>query len=435
MPKEKEKLLITANNFVKRGKPSEALGYFRKALEIDQKDAKVWLRIGDLCKRINKINEAIEAYCKAAELYTRDGFYSKAIAVYKEMLLLEENMANIYLHTLALADLYSRLGMIGDAMSQYTKVEIGYEKDGRLNEALDIYKKMAELEPLNIELLIKLAKLAETTNALEAAKKAYLQLFNILVSDPVNAKQLDLPPLKTLLQEISSLSLEKVKSTYSFIKYLAEKKESFEDIIASFREGVAKIFTEKDASVHYDLSLAYKEMDLFNDAIHELHLALNAGYRPADCYTMMGLCYYDAKNYKEAIKSFNAGLKLPDLTNDQKGNLNYELGIVLKESGDYKKSLEAFQTCCIILPGHRDVYNKIIEVQSLLAQPPKPPVVEEIPEIPIELPPISEEEQEKKSQIERIKSLEEENKILRQKYEQMRKKLEKKKLKSSKSKK
>jgi tetratricopeptide (TPR) repeat protein len=161
MSKEKDKLIASAQKLAARGQIDKAIKEYQKSLEIDRKDVKTWTKIGDLFGKIKKNDEAIKAYGEAAKLYTRDGFYSKAIAVYKQVIGLDENRDDIYL---LMADLYQRLGMVGDAMSQYQRIASNFEKDGKLKEALDIYKNMAELDPRNVLILTKLAELYYKNN-------------------------------------------------------------------------------------------------------------------------------------------------------------------------------------------------------------------------------------------------------------------------------
>jgi len=155
MAKDKDKLIASAQKLAQRGQTEKAIKELLKVLEIDRKDVKVHLRLGDLYSKVKKKEEAIKHYLEASKHYTKTGFYSKAIAVYKRVLELDEHREDVYLN---MADLYQRMGMVGDAMNYYQKVAERYELDGNLKEALDIYRQMAELDPRNV---INLTKLAE----------------------------------------------------------------------------------------------------------------------------------------------------------------------------------------------------------------------------------------------------------------------------------
>jgi len=156
MAKDKDKLINSAQRLAQRGQIQKAIREYLKVLEIDKKDVKAHQRLGDLYLKIKKKDEAVKHYQEAAKHYVKTGFYSKAIAIYKHILELEPDREDVILST---ADLYQRMGMVGEAMNLYQKVAGFYENDGRLKEALDIYRKMAELDPRNVGVLTKLAEL------------------------------------------------------------------------------------------------------------------------------------------------------------------------------------------------------------------------------------------------------------------------------------
>jgi len=156
MSKETEKLLFSAQKLVQKGQIDKAIKEYLKILEIDKKDVKTHLRLGDLYAKSKNKESAVKHYLEAAKYYTKDGFYSKAVSVYKQILNLDDTREDVYVN---LADLYQRLGMVGEALGQYQRISANYEKEGKLKEAMDIYRKMAELDPKNVLVLTKLAEL------------------------------------------------------------------------------------------------------------------------------------------------------------------------------------------------------------------------------------------------------------------------------------
>ena len=156
MSKETEKLLISAQKLVQKGQIDKAIKEYHKILEIDKRDVRTHLRLGDLYAKSKNKESAVKHYLEAAKYYTKDGFYSKAVSVYKQVLNLDDTREDVYVN---LADLYQRLGMVGEALGQYQRISADYEKEGKLKEAMDIYRKMAELDPKNVMVLTKLAEL------------------------------------------------------------------------------------------------------------------------------------------------------------------------------------------------------------------------------------------------------------------------------------
>jgi len=177
MSKEKEKLLLSAQKLAQRGQLDKAIKEYLRVVEIDRKDVKVHLKLGDLYAKLRDQGGAVKHYAEAAKYYTKDGFYSKAIAVYKRVLELDENRDDIYQQ---MADLYQRLGMVGDAMSLFQRIAGNFEKDGKLKEALDIYRRMAELDPKNVVNLTKLAEVYYKNGMKKEGYQAFRRALNEL---------------------------------------------------------------------------------------------------------------------------------------------------------------------------------------------------------------------------------------------------------------
>ena len=58
----------------------------------------------------------------------------------------------------SLADIYNKLGLNNEAMSQYQKLATQFERDGRLKDSLQIVQRMLDLDPRNVVLITKIAR-------------------------------------------------------------------------------------------------------------------------------------------------------------------------------------------------------------------------------------------------------------------------------------
>jgi len=141
----KNRLIESALKLVSKGKFEEAISLYEKALELDSKDTRIYTGLGDLFAKTGKKNQAIKAYLEAAKSYTRDGYYSKAIAVCKQILEIDkqyENRDEIYVR---LGDLYHTLGMVEDAKNSYNQaIEEGKKRGKDISE---IQKQIDALYP------------------------------------------------------------------------------------------------------------------------------------------------------------------------------------------------------------------------------------------------------------------------------------------------
>jgi tetratricopeptide (TPR) repeat protein len=152
----KNKVIAAAQKYVQKGQYDKAIREYSRIVEEDPRDVRIWLKIGDLHAKKNAKPEAVETYSKVAEFYSEQGFYLKSVAVYKQILKIDNTLVEI---NLRLAELYKQLGLLSDAMQQYEQVSNHYHQAGRSREALAALRQIVELDPENVASRIKLAEL------------------------------------------------------------------------------------------------------------------------------------------------------------------------------------------------------------------------------------------------------------------------------------
>jgi tetratricopeptide (TPR) repeat protein len=152
----KNKVIATAQKLVQKGQYEKAIREYQKVVEDDPLEVRIWLKIGDLHAKLNQRSEAIDTYGKVAEFYSEQGFYLKAVAVYKQVMRIDTDRVDV---NLRLAELYKQLGLLNDAMQQYEQVSNFYHRGGRTREALAALRQIVELDPKNVASRIKLAEL------------------------------------------------------------------------------------------------------------------------------------------------------------------------------------------------------------------------------------------------------------------------------------
>ena len=116
MAVNRTKVLEAAQKFLSKGQYDKAIAEYQKLVSEDPRDVRTLLKIGDLHTRRNKPKDAIEVYEKVAELYARQGFFLKAVAVYKQILKLDPSHLAA---TLRLAQMYEELALANDALTTY----------------------------------------------------------------------------------------------------------------------------------------------------------------------------------------------------------------------------------------------------------------------------------------------------------------------------
>ncbi len=152
---DKAKVVRAAEKFLAQGKIPAAIKEYRQIVEHDTGDFTALNMLGDLYVRQNDKQQAIQCFLRIAEHYREEGFQSKAIAMYKKIDRLNPRSPEI---ANKLAVLYELQGLVVDARAQYMIIAEAWLRDGQSRKALEILRKVADLEPHNTETRVKLAQ-------------------------------------------------------------------------------------------------------------------------------------------------------------------------------------------------------------------------------------------------------------------------------------
>ncbi|HET7710863.1 MAG TPA: tetratricopeptide repeat protein, partial [Thermoanaerobaculia bacterium] len=178
MASQRDKVIASAEKLVAKGKIEPAIKEYERLLEDNPNDVNTLNRIGDLWVRINRSEEAVKVFGKIADHYSKDGFFLKAIAIYKKINKLDPSKLDVYAK---LADLYAKQGLAMEAKSQYQVLADYYIKHGDPGNALVIYRKISELDPNSINVHVKLADLYSQNNQTADALKEYDRVGRMLL--------------------------------------------------------------------------------------------------------------------------------------------------------------------------------------------------------------------------------------------------------------
>lgn len=171
----------------KKGTKDKEIEKYEKMLEEHPDDRNALNTLGDLYAKRNNPEKACEYYLKVGELYAKDGFTLKAIAVYKKAQRAKPEVIQTYID---LADLYVQKGLIGEAKSNYLQAAEMQASAGAKHESLDIYRKIADLDPSNIHIRSKLAVMYEKEDFLEDAAIIYAEIGDASIQkEPAEGKQ------------------------------------------------------------------------------------------------------------------------------------------------------------------------------------------------------------------------------------------------------
>lgn len=169
---DKVKAMRNAERYLSQGKIRAAIGEYKQVVESDPRDFSTMNILGDLCVKNSEKNEAVKYYTKVAEHYGNQGFAQKAIAIYNKIARINPDSIEI---SVKLADLHRMKGSVAEARVHYTSVAEEYQKRGKKLEALDAWKSIAELDPNNTDIYLRIADVYRQENQTEEAVRSYTE--------------------------------------------------------------------------------------------------------------------------------------------------------------------------------------------------------------------------------------------------------------------
>ncbi|MFZ5786776.1 MAG: tetratricopeptide repeat protein [Acidobacteriota bacterium] len=198
---KRDQILQEADKLAAKGKVDAAVKEYRRALEQIPNDTNTLNRLGDLLVRANRIPEAIEAFQKVAEHFAGDGFFLKAIAIYKRINRLDPQRTETYER---LADLYFKQGLAVEGRQNLLTLADWFVRSRNLNDAVRIYRRLADLEPSNfparaklIDLLVQAGDVGGVTREIDSLGRTLLGRGMLDEAIKLYHRALDLHPEST----------------------------------------------------------------------------------------------------------------------------------------------------------------------------------------------------------------------------------------------
>jgi tetratricopeptide (TPR) repeat protein len=128
--------------------------------------------LGDLYAKTAEKRDAVNCYFQVAEHYKKQGFAQKAIAVYNKISRIQPDSIEVWAK---LAELHTVKGSLSEAREHYTTLAEHYQKQGRRLEALAMYKQIALLDPNNTDVCLNLADSYIREGQRDDAAEAYAE--------------------------------------------------------------------------------------------------------------------------------------------------------------------------------------------------------------------------------------------------------------------
>jgi len=127
---------------------------------------------------------------------------------------------------------------------------------------------------------------------------------------------------------------------------------------------------QEDPETHYNLGVAFREMGLLDEAIGELQKvcqSVDRGHpfpQVMQTYTWLAQCFLDKGVPEAAIRWYEKALKLPNLDDETRMALHYELASSYETAGDKASALRYFMEVYGSHIDYRDVGERIKALKS-----------------------------------------------------------------------
>lgn len=172
MPFDKAKAIRAAEKHLAQGKVPAAIEEYRRIVENDTDDFTSLNTLGDLYIRTGGRENGIACFKRVAEHYRVQGFTLKAVAMYKKVLRYTPEEPTV---AMALAALYEQQGLLIEARAQYLTVEALLARRGSAREALEVLQRVADLDPNDTNVRVRLAEGFEREKLSDLAAQAFTE--------------------------------------------------------------------------------------------------------------------------------------------------------------------------------------------------------------------------------------------------------------------
>lgn len=181
---KKDKLIEEAQKFALRGQFDKAAKAYEQFLTMEPAAVNQRQKLAELLIKCGRNDDARRELETVGKHFFKNGFYLKAIAVYKQLQKLFP--ADISL-SLTLAELYEKHGLIANSLSEYKLVYENYERAADIPEAMGILDRMQTVAPQNIPIKIKIAEAYAQQGKMDESYALFAKTASLLLERADNA--------------------------------------------------------------------------------------------------------------------------------------------------------------------------------------------------------------------------------------------------------
>lgn len=347
-----------------KAKSQEPLDRYTNLVKKEPGNAKAHLKLAELYQKKGDKKKAVAEYLMAAEIFLKNQFYARAMAIYKQVPKQDPTLDHVYLK---IADIYRKMGFTGDAFAQYRILVQHYDGQGMKDKALEVLSLMADMDPRKTDLKEKIKIAKSQMGTIEGSGAGATAGEGAVFGEPTplstefpagGEKKSDFFDLGAMLESAEAPQGSGPKEIAPM-----EKICGFEEIFKELKENSGP--SAVDPNFNYNLGVASREMGFTEDAIEQFRIALEKDQNPFEAANMLGLCYKETEQWDEAVQSFQKALRMEGIPREKILEVKYELGLIYKQQGKKEEALGLLREISAVNTKFREAKK---EIALLLAQ-------------------------------------------------------------------
>jgi tetratricopeptide (TPR) repeat protein len=342
---------------LKKGQPKsqEPMERYLTLVKKEPGNATAHLKLAELYQKKGDKKKAIAEYLLAAEIFLKNQFYARAMAIYKQVPKQDPSLDHVYLK---IADIYRKMGFTGDAFAQYRVLVQHYDTQGLKDRAVEVLNLMADMDPRKSDPKEKGSSPLDRLNLPNETATANAGHPQSLAAEPRGEQaKPEFFDLGAMLESAGSPPMADSKEISQ-----GERVYGFEEIFKELKETSGP--SAVDPNFNYNLGVASRELGFLEDAIEQFQIALEKNQNAFEAATLMGLCYKEKGQWSEAAQALQKALHIPGIPKDKVIEVKYELGLICKQEGKTDEALGLMREILAVDQKFRDAKHEFTRLMD-----------------------------------------------------------------------
>jgi tetratricopeptide (TPR) repeat protein len=303
-------------------------------------DGDAWRRLGVALFAGGVEEEGREALERAHRAHGKAGDAERAMRVVRELIFHEPGEIA---HYQRLVEYAHRTGDRALMVPAFLELADALARSGSSKKAEVVYGQVLELDPRNPRAREALYPGAVEAADAERGKEGLVRLGGLV---------LDERPRDSFRWKIADAGPS------------GNEEADFARMLARFKQEVARDVPSDDATSHYDLGAAYKEMGLYDEAVGQFQAALRAHPTHLAAYEMVGQCFLEKGEPEAAMRALQRAVDMNlGKVEDELLGIYYYLGKANEAVGNREAAVEFYERVFSLDINFEDVTDRLRELR------------------------------------------------------------------------